>query len=262
MISIDKDKKARWPGGAGIARISGTWNNEVVEWRYSATETPNEPEDTDFQLMGPLATITWQTTEDKRSFNFFLPDGVWVQPYVKSGPGTDLTFFIDQILTKVEGQSTGQLFPYSTRYNVEMIYGKTNVAKWADVDNQEDPIFINQRIEWAIGLADTEINSKLAESSYQIPFSMPIDPLVVDLSARYAGVLLYDSRLITDNPSKTDQVSIHRKMFFKTIAQLQAGQRRLSFADRKWTSYPKNIIDSKYIDEANATLNKTTYLNS
>jgi len=90
--------------------------------------------------------------------------------------------------------------PYSTRDDLELAFGHTNILLWADLNNTALASEITARINWAIANADDELNSKLANSRYQFPLSddSDIPPILARMSAYFAGVLLYESRGVTD----------------------------------------------------------------
>lgn len=90
--------------------------------------------------------------------------------------------------------------PYCTVTDLNNAFGSTNVTKWADVNNTLVQADIDARIEWAIANADDYLNSKLRKSRYQFPLAddSDIPPILARMSAYYAGVLLYESRGVTD----------------------------------------------------------------
>lgn len=117
---------------------------------------------------------------------------------------------------------------YATRSDIEDIYGITNVAKWADINNDgvstEDRV--TDRVNKALSRATAEINDRLRGSRYSIPFT-EVPNTVVYLCALYAGIWLYSSRGVTDydpNGKAQDQLSYQRKEFNKKIRMFWAGQ--------------------------------------
>src|SRR5690606_18957364 len=78
--------------------------------------------------------------------------------------------------------------------DLDVIFGKTNVDRWADLDNDVDTTRIARRRLWARNLASATLDDRLRAGPYELPFSDPVPAVVVDLSARLAGLLLYDSR--------------------------------------------------------------------
>jgi len=100
-------------------------------------------------------------------------------------------------------------------------FGKANIIKWADVDNNNDNNSINTRIAWAIENATNELDGKLADSPYQFPLAVggPYPPVLIKMCASLAAVMLYDSRGISDENKETG-LSKHKKavdMFVRDI---------------------------------------------
>lgn len=89
---------------------------------------------------------------------------------------------------------------YCAKSDVELAFGSANVRKWADLENTGLQATIDARIEWAIANADSELDAKLAGSRYQFPLDDDSDlpPILVRMSSYLAGVLLYESRGVTD----------------------------------------------------------------
>lgn len=122
------------------------------------------------------------------------------------------------------------------RIDVERIFGPTNVRNWADLESRRDEAHIASRIEWSLELAESKVMARLRLGPYRIPFAEPVDLVVVDLVARMAGVLLYDSRGASDGEGDKNTMSPHRKLADETIRAIMAGQVRLSHDRAK--SYP------------------------
>lgn len=89
---------------------------------------------------------------------------------------------------------------YCTQADVELAFGRVNVRKWADIDNTNLDAVIVARIAWAVGEADSELDAKLAKSRYQFPLddSSDLPPILTRMASYLAGVLLYESRGVTD----------------------------------------------------------------
>lgn len=121
--------------------------------------------------------------------------------------------------------------PYCVREDVENVYGKTNVIKWADLDGDRESSLIGARISTMIGLADNEINCRLRAGAYKIPFTLvPYERVLVDLSARLAGVVLYECRGPTNADSDRNKVQWHRKRVEETIDGLMSRRYRFDRA--------------------------------
>lgn len=132
----------------------------------------------------------------------------------------------DSIVPENETDDT-QSTAYSTRSNVESIYGRTNVTKWADLDNDGDVTKITNRISRMITKADDYINGVLRAGPYDIPFQQPYSQVIIDMSARLAGVLLYECRGITDGDSSKHQLIWHLEQVDKQLRYLIKSQMRL-----------------------------------
>lgn len=129
---------------------------------------------------------------------------------------------------------------YSTRDNSNQIFGKQNIDRWADLTNDEMDDEIDSRITWAIQEAYDQINARLKGCKYAVPFIAPIDPVIITLSARLTGVLLYDNRRLVDVPD-FDEMLYHRSMVEKVYKQIHGGQLSLILHTSKAVSYPKAI---------------------
>jgi hypothetical protein len=119
---------------------------------------------------------------------------------------------------------------YCVRKDIELIYGKTNVKTWADVDNNGILQDITDRVDWAIENSYHQINDILLGGPYIVPFEEPFPIQIITESARLAGVMLYDSRGITDfseDGKPLHQLAYHRNMTDQFIKKILARQIRL-----------------------------------
>lgn len=118
---------------------------------------------------------------------------------------------------------------YCDRDDVELVYGRSNVAKWADLNNDQDENDIAERIGWACCLATSEIDDRLRDGPYDVPFEEPWALSLVDATARLAGTLLYDSRGAIDVGADDDpahSLAPMRKRVEKFIKSVLAGRTR------------------------------------
>jgi len=107
---------------------------------------------------------------------------------------------------------------YCVKSDVEAIYGLTNIVKWADLNNNKLTSEVDTRIDKFIDLADNEINCRMRAGPYKIPFIVePYEGILVDLSARLTGALLYECRGPTNADPKNDLLKWHRDQVDKTI---------------------------------------------
>ncbi len=122
---------------------------------------------------------------------------------------------------------------YCTRSDIEDLFGPLNVAKWADLDNDQDATAIASRIARAIAVATARIDDRLRGGPYSLPI-VGDPPTLVNLAASLAGLWLYESRGVQDFSPETG-VPMHRLRWFseqaeKTLKDLRAGVLRLDVA--------------------------------
>lgn len=95
---------------------------------------------------------------------------------------------------------------YSTRTDIEDIFGTINVQTWGnldagDVEDADVLTDISDRITRAISHADDHINAILSGSDYTIPLSAEPGKsigLIATISATLAGCWLYEARGLDD----------------------------------------------------------------
>lgn len=129
---------------------------------------------------------------------------------------------------------------YCTRQDVELIFGKSSVRTWADVDNEGDEDFISDRILTMIALAHEQTNDGLRNGGYIVPFTPPRPASLVYNVAALAGVLLYESRgaIDADNEDGTHRLTPYRKRWDKYIKQLLSQQVRIDATRQNATTAP------------------------
>ena len=129
---------------------------------------------------------------------------------------------------------------YCTRQDVELIFGKSSVRTWADVDNEGDEDFISDRILTMIALAHEQTNDGLRNGGYVVPFTSPRPASLTYNVAALAGVLLYESRgaIDADNEDGTHRLTPYRKRWDKYIKQLLSQQVRIDATRQNATTAP------------------------
>lgn len=123
---------------------------------------------------------------------------------------------------------------YCEKQDVYDMFGQVNVSKWADLDNDKDSEKIDARIDRAINWGESEVESLLRRSVYDLPITNVQDEVpaeITHITASLAGVYLYENRGIQDFNPETGQV-VHRLAYIKDramkmIRQILAGQRDL-----------------------------------
>lgn len=92
--------------------------------------------------------------------------------------------------------ATGPIgFTYAENTDLDIRWGKKNIDKWADADNDNDADKILTRRGWALARAERYINSRLKGYLYTVPFEAfpATPPEITDLVVTFAGIYLYQS---------------------------------------------------------------------
>jgi len=108
------------------------------------------------------------------------------------------------------------MMAYSTVSDVRKIVGD-NADKWADVGGG---LTVEQRIEYAITIADAQIDAAMRNTWYKVPLqdeSSSTPTLITEVSATLAAVWLYEARGSSDIDPKTGE-PVHRMLFKKKWA--------------------------------------------
>jgi phage gp36-like protein len=112
---------------------------------------------------------------------------------------------------------------YSARADIEARFGVSNVSVWADLDNDEDATKITNRIAAAIAWADAYIEGIMRGSHFRIPIvtlAGGTPTIVTDLSAKLAGLWLYEARGSKDFDTRTRR-PYHRYAFMRADVRRQ-----------------------------------------
>lgn len=131
---------------------------------------------------------------------------------------------------------------YATRDDMENVYGRENVRKWADIENTGDSDYVAQRVSWALSRSDSIINDMMKNGPYTIPFESPYPDAVVYFAAVQAGIVLYDARGLSEAEPENDNLAMHRKAFMGFIYGLRNGSRRLTEVDPEYDKWHPEIV--------------------
>lgn len=139
-----------------------------------------------------------------------------------------------------------EMADYCERSDIEHVFGKANVRKWADLDNDRDPTVIAARIDRGIKTAMARMNDRLRGGLYEIPLEK-LDGVsddewltVTDLAARLAGIWLYDNRAPQDHDpeaGRADLLTAHRAEAGWTLERIATGRLRIP-AERLGVNVP------------------------
>lgn len=116
---------------------------------------------------------------------------------------------------------------WTSRTDLELMFGRENVRVWADMENSEDPESdIARKIQWAIREATADAQSRLAGGPV-IPERLTDvrGPLRVAVT-RLAGILLYECRGLVDTSSEdgVHRLKRHEKLADEFFWRVNAGQ--------------------------------------
>lgn len=133
---------------------------------------------------------------------------------------------------------------YCTQSDIEDVFGSTNVAKWADLNNNEESSEITARIARAITFATAAVDGVLRGGVVTVPITGTPDPLIVDACAKIAGAWLYNSRGMQDIDEGETKLSMANKEAREMLVRIKIGETRLEAApvDRM---YPTADVDSE-----------------
>ncbi len=118
--------------------------------------------------------------------------------------------------------------PYCTRSAMETYFGRLNVEKWADLDQNGDESTIATRITLAIGNATNRIDASLMGGPYSLPLRLvPFPNVIVKICVQLAGDDLYTARGAEDFDA--DGRPLHRLRgerddALETLRMIHAGQ--------------------------------------
>jgi len=134
---------------------------------------------------------------------------------------------------------------YASRYTLNTVFGRANIDKWADLDNDGDEDKIEARILAVLDQADEEVNDRLRRGPYTVPFTSP-SAKIVRVATLFAGVFLYEARGVQDFDQETHK-AVHRLAYQKTEAEttcrkILSGQFVLSVIPAVVT-YPRVVAD-------------------
>lgn len=114
---------------------------------------------------------------------------------------------------------------YADSDDLDIAFGRANVRKWADIENNGVDTDIAARITWALDTATALMDDKLRKSPAQFPLTGDIPASVALHCAYLAGSLLYDSRGVTDfdaDGRPINQLSWAKKACDKFITDIYA----------------------------------------
>ena len=133
---------------------------------------------------------------------------------------------------------------YLDRDTLELIFGKANIKRWADLDGDGDEAKITDRIKYAIQSASDFIETILRGKNYDL---VDVDDSIKRLIAQIAALNLYDAREIIDGDPTSDKLSIVRQQVDEYIGKIRRGE--ITLKGKRTTSTPKVVpYDDEFKD--------------
>jgi phage gp36-like protein len=161
---------------------------EIMPGYYSITLTDEETSYTDYLLL----IVRHPELEDK----VLVDTGV-----------SDANDIAKAVLDYIGIRKTPEIGTYCTREDVELRWGKINVAMMADVDNDQNSTKIEKVINRCLNQVYIRINSDLSMSIYKIPFDVESCLIIRRYAADLAGYELYKIR----NLAAQNEVELFKK---------------------------------------------------
>lgn len=117
---------------------------------------------------------------------------------------------------------------YIAQADLEAAYGASNVAEWADANNDQDSAAIATRVEEAILDAEALVHDRLRGGAYVIPLEVDDGDLrtIKQVCRSLAAFDLYKRRGL-NNTADTTKLTADHDHAHKTLDAIQAGQMRL-----------------------------------
>lgn len=128
---------------------------------------------------------------------------------------------------------------YSVRTDLNAVFGKANVDTWADLDGDQDADKITARIAAAVLSADGEIDAFMLHGPYALPIvdAENATPVIVrDVSAKLAGVWLYEARGVMDaddNGKPFHRLASHVEKAWAVLHKLKDGRFKINVTTPK-----------------------------
>ena len=117
--------------------------------------------------------------------------------------------------------------PLPTIADLQQIYGINNIHDWANLDNDNDPTKIANRVTWAIARGYDYILGRL-NKRFDISTFVTYPSVIFQLIAKRAGIELYTSpRGIVDGDAATAQLNAISLEIEARLDQILSGQLQL-----------------------------------
>jgi hypothetical protein len=114
---------------------------------------------------------------------------------------------------------------WTSREELERMFGRTNITRWADIENENVAEDITAQIQWSVVAGHEDAVMRLEGTSCGIIYTAP-SPLRI-ATTRLAAFLLYSARGIKDAPEDQEgrsRLSTAKKLADEFFKMVRAGQ--------------------------------------
>ncbi len=220
-----------------VLRIDGVQNQLNKQYINDATVTVTLMDEDGVELTGISQPLTMSYIADSDgSYQTTVSDsheaevgttGTAVISVVSGSLNLELTYGVEY------AELTANEMQWSSKRDLDNMFGTTNINTWADLENQGSAQVIADRIAWAVEAAteDAKIVLRNSPSNVDALTYVPT-PLRVAVT-RKAGVMLYESRGVLDVDAEGQsyhRLSRHEKLADKFFQQVTAGRMVLGSA--------------------------------
>lgn len=158
-----------------------------------------------------------------------------------TGDGLETTLELD-VVFRLRGDPS---LAWTSRKEMEYMFGIENLKQWADLENNQSAADISERIQWAVDEATAEARERLMDSPVNLASLTEVPRTLRVNTTRLAGVLLYESRGVkdTENEEGKHKLSYHQQRANKYFQQVIAGTIRIQGTNGA-TTIPGIVFDN------------------
>lgn len=134
---------------------------------------------------------------------------------------------------------------WTSRKEMEFMFGVENLKQWADLENNQSAADISERIQWAVDEATADARERLMDSPVNLAAMSEAPRTLRVATTRLAGVLLYESRGVKDAEAENGKhkLSYHQERADKYFQKVIAGTTRIQGVDGA-TTIPGIVFDN------------------
>ncbi len=120
---------------------------------------------------------------------------------------------------------------FITETDLVRTFGRSNLIRWADLDNSRDAAQIDENVQAAIDEGEEELEDMFRDGRYRVPFTT-VTAKMKRWAAIFSGISLYQNRgqddEIDDDESEQGLMTSLHKKTVRIINLYSAGSRKLN----------------------------------